>query len=126
MKQSAPHQHVVAPVDKMSTVSFWDVQGLWDRTKNSPIAQGIIGTSQPTKSETSILAESVEGELGEVLLKLLASRGSLDSYALSQELGKDHQHVVGAIKSVQSLGDVRNNYLYYYILLASLCTVYFV
>lgn len=40
------------------------------------------------------------------LLKLLAERGSLDSYQYSQESGCEHQAVVGAIKSLESLGDV--------------------
>ena len=40
------------------------------------------------------------------LLKLLAERGSLDSYEYSKETGCDHQAVVGAIKSLESLGDV--------------------
>lgn len=43
----------------------------------------------------------------EQLLKLLAERGSFDSYDLSQELVKDHQVVVGTIKSLHSLGEVR-------------------
>lgn len=42
----------------------------------------------------------------EQLLKLLAERGSLDSYDLSQELSKDHQVIVGTIKSLHSLGEV--------------------
>ena len=39
-----------------------------------------------------------------ILLVLLAERGSFNSYELSKELGKDHQQVVGAIKSLQTLG----------------------
>lgn len=42
----------------------------------------------------------------EQLLKLLAERGSFDSYDLSQELVKDHQVIVGTIKSLHSLGEV--------------------
>ena len=42
----------------------------------------------------------------EHLLKLLAERGTLDSYELSQELAKDHQAIVGTIKSLHSLGEV--------------------
>ena len=45
-------------------------------------------------------------DLSEVLLKLLAEKDSFDSYNLSKELGKDHQQVVGVIKSLQSLGNV--------------------
>ena len=45
----------------------------------------------------------------EHLLKLLAERGTLDSYDLSQELHKDHQTVVGTIKSLHSLGEVSSD-----------------
>lgn len=48
----------------------------------------------------------------EQLLKLLVERGSFDSYDLSQELVKDHQAVVGTIKSLHSLGEVRMTTLY--------------
>lgn len=47
-------------------------------------------------------------ELGEVILRSLEERGSVDSYDLSRELGKDHQTVVGAIKSLHTHGDVRS------------------
>lgn len=49
---------------------------------------------------------SSDAALSEVLLETLADRDSFDSYKLSQELGKDHQRVVGAIKSLQSIGNV--------------------
>lgn len=42
----------------------------------------------------------------EDLLKFLADRGSLDSYDYARETGSEHQAVVGAIKSLESLGDV--------------------
>ena len=42
----------------------------------------------------------------EDLLKFLSDRGSLDSYGYAQETGSEHQAVVGAIKSLESLGDV--------------------
>ena len=42
----------------------------------------------------------------EDLLKFLADRGSLDSYSYAQKTGSEHQAVVGAIKSLESLGDV--------------------
>ena len=50
--------------------------------------------------------------LGDILLKILASRDSFDSYKLSGELGKDHQQVVGAIKSLQSLGTVSDQHIH--------------
>ena len=44
--------------------------------------------------------------LSGVLLKVLEERGRFDSYELSKELDKDHQYVVGVIKSLQSVGSV--------------------
>lgn len=81
--------------------SFWSVQKVWARIKNSPLARGEVGNGPG-------LATGIDdgGDLGEGLLRILASRGSFDSYDLSQELTKDHQQVVGAIKSLQSLGEV--------------------
>ena len=49
---------------------------------------------------------ATSGSDQEQLLKLLADRGSFDSYDLSVELGRDHQVVVGTIKSLHSLGEV--------------------
>ena len=42
----------------------------------------------------------------EEILKLLEEREVLDTYDLSQEFNKEHQQVVGTIKSLSSLGDV--------------------
>ena len=62
------------------------------------------------KSSEGASSDCSEGcsdeDLGARLLRLLACRDSFDSYKLSQELRVDHQQVVGAIKSVQSVGDV--------------------
>ena len=100
---------------KMSSVaedSFWAVQKIWIRAKNSPQPLGKLTNGQPSseslRSTNGAPLSEEAGDMGERLLKLLASRGSLDSYKLSQELGVDHQQVVGAIKSVQSVGDVSN------------------
>ena len=41
-------------------------------------------------------------DLGEVILRVLEERESVDSYELSRELEKEHQVVVGIIKSLQS------------------------
>ena len=38
---------------------------------------------------------------------LVAERGTLDSWEYSIECCKDHQLVVGAVKSLESLGEVR-------------------
>ena len=52
------------------------------------------------------MATKESEDLGELLLRLLADRDGLDSYELSQELGKDHQLLIGAIKSLHTLPDV--------------------
>ena len=49
-------------------------------------------------------------DVGELILRALRERGSVDSYDLSVEVGKDHQLLVGAIKSLQSIGDVSNSH----------------
>ena len=46
-------------------------------------------------------------DLQEAILLLLDVRGTLDSWEYSVECSKDHQVVVGAIKSLESLGEVR-------------------
>ena len=46
-------------------------------------------------------------ELSDKLLKFLEENGSLDSQEISNSLDIDHQKIVGAIKSLQSLEDVR-------------------
>lgn len=84
--------------------TFWGVQRIWDRTKDSPIALG--HTDKPLSATKAEFTATADEDLGKRLLKLLASRGSLDSYHLSQELEKDHQQVVGVIKSLQSIGEV--------------------
>ena len=53
------------------------------------------------------LGMAVEGDLVQLLLRTLSEKESVDSYELSVEIGKDHQLIVGAIKSLQSMGDVR-------------------
>lgn len=48
-----------------------------------------------------------DGPLAEVLLRRLeAASGGLDSAELAAELGVEHQAVVGAVKSLQALGEV--------------------
>ena len=48
-------------------------------------------------------------DLQEALLRLVDERGTLDSWDYSIESCKDHQLVVGAIKSLESLGEVRTH-----------------
>lgn len=86
--------------------SFWEIQRIWARTKNSPLSLGQTGNVREAVNEACSPAVPSGEDLGEKILKLLAYRGSFDSYELAQELGIDHQQVVGTIKSVQSLGEV--------------------
>lgn len=44
--------------------------------------------------------------LDKVVLEALEERGSIETYEFSKELGKDHQSIVGSVKSVHALGDV--------------------
>ncbi len=77
---------------------FWRVQGIWEK-----VEQGDCFDTLQSKEVSPIIGNE---ELSLSLLKLLEDRGSFESYELSLELGRDHQQVVGAIKSVQSLGEV--------------------
>ena len=52
------------------------------------------------------MATRSDQDIGEQLLKLLAEQASVDSYQLSHELQNKHQLIVGASKSLQSLGNV--------------------
>ena len=49
---------------------------------------------------------SKDADLGEQILQILEQKGRLDSYEFSQETSREHQSVVGAIKSLQSVGNV--------------------
>ena len=44
--------------------------------------------------------------LAEEILKNIEAKGSLDTYEYATSAGKDHQTVVGVIKSIQAIGDV--------------------
>ena len=45
-------------------------------------------------------------DLCESILKEIDKNGSLDTLEYSKEIEKDHQVVVGAVKSLESLGNV--------------------
>lgn len=53
----------------------------------------------------NIMATKLDG-LPEQILEIVAERSLLDSYQYACELGKNHQEIVGAVKSLESLGDV--------------------
>ena len=43
------------------------------------------------------------------ILTVLATKETLESYQFAQATGRNHQSVVGAIKSLQSIGNVESN-----------------
>lgn len=46
-------------------------------------------------------------DLSQVVLTKVDKQGEIDTLKLSQSIKEDHQKIVGAVKSLQSLGDVR-------------------
>ena len=52
--------------------------------------------------------------LDKVVLEALEERGSIETFGFSKELGKDHQSVVGSVKSIHALGDVSENVNVFY------------
>lgn len=50
-------------------------------------------------------------DLSQVVLTEVDKQGEIDTLKLSQSIKEDHQKIVGAVKSLQSLGDVRFFYL---------------
>uniref|UniRef100_A0A2K6QVM4 Phenylalanine--tRNA ligase alpha subunit n=2 Tax=Cercopithecidae TaxID=9527 RepID=A0A2K6QVM4_RHIRO len=66
------------------------------------------GGSGPGRDTLSTLeAAMADGPVAELLLRRLeASDGGLDSAELAAELGMEHQAVVGAVKSLQALGEI--------------------
>ena len=46
-------------------------------------------------------------DLADVILQYVDKHGQFDTLKLAAELKEDHQKIVGAVKSVQSLGEVR-------------------
>lgn len=66
---------------------------------------GCSGAGRDTPSAPG--AAMADGPVADVLLRRLeAADGGLDSAELAAELGVEHQAVVGAVKSLQALGEV--------------------
>lgn len=63
--------------------------------------QGWNPTPDGNKNETGM------ADLSQVVLTEVNKQGEIDSLVLANSLKEDHQKIVGAIKSLQSLGDVR-------------------
>lgn len=49
---------------------------------------------------------SKDQELNDLILQTLEQKGKLDSYDFSKLTSREHQTIVGAIKSLQSVGNV--------------------
>lgn len=41
-----------------------------------------------------------------LVLEAVEERGSIETFEFAKELGKDHQSIVGSVKSIHALGDV--------------------
>ena len=44
--------------------------------------------------------------LERLVLEAVEERGSIETFEFAKELGKDHQSIVGSVKSIHALGDV--------------------
>ena len=44
--------------------------------------------------------------LERLVLEGVEERGSIETFEFAKELGKDHQSIVGSVKSIHALGDV--------------------
>ena len=44
--------------------------------------------------------------MDKLVLEALEERGSIETFEFAKELGKDHQSIVGSVKSIHALGDV--------------------
>ena len=44
--------------------------------------------------------------LDKIILQAIEERGSIETFEFAKEVGKDHQSVVGSVKSIHALGDV--------------------
>lgn len=77
----------------------------WRHTPGAGSGSGYSGPGWDTLS--TLAAAMADGPVAQVLLRHLeAADGGLDSAELAAKLGVDHQAVVGAVKSLQALGEV--------------------
>lgn len=44
--------------------------------------------------------------LDRLVLGAVEEKGSIETFEFAKELGKDHQSIVGSVKSIHALGDV--------------------
>lgn len=45
-----------------------------------------------------------------LVLEAVEERGSIETFEFAKELGKDHQSIVGSVKSIHALGDVSEEF----------------
>ena len=64
--------------------------------------------------------------LDKTILEALEKKGSVQTLELAKELGKDHQVIVGSVKSIQCLGDVCCTCCTLYMLYVVFCMLYVV
>ncbi|XP_019861088.1 PREDICTED: phenylalanine--tRNA ligase alpha subunit-like, partial [Amphimedon queenslandica] len=64
------------------------------------------GPAFKTRGWLHIKMASQTESLSDALLEALAEKGRVDSYEYATSVGKNHQDVVGAVKSLESFGDV--------------------
>lgn len=48
--------------------------------------------------------------LDRLVLEAVEERGSIETFEFAKEVGKDHQSIVGSVKSIHALGDVRKKF----------------
>lgn len=44
--------------------------------------------------------------LDRLVLEAVEEKGSIETFEFAKEIGKDHQSIVGSVKSIHALGDV--------------------
>ena len=49
--------------------------------------------------------------LDRLVLEAVEERGSIETFKFANECGKDHQSIVGSVKSIHALGDVSFTFL---------------
>lgn len=55
--------------------------------------------------------------LDRLVLEAVEERGSIETFEFAKEVGKDHQSIVGSVKSIHALGDVSKTFHAYVVLL---------
>ena len=48
--------------------------------------------------------------IDKLVLEAIEEKGSIETFEFAKELGKDHQSIVGSVKSIHALGDVSEHF----------------